>query len=172
MSKPVKAMVTEVYRKRYAGVDSACVVNITGMDVKAQEKLRRSLREKAARMQIVKNSLARVAFKDTPLSPLGESLVGPCAIITSAQSLIDIARMLIEASKEFATLELKSAILDGDPQLMTIAQLSRMRGKREVLGELAMLIASPGRAVAGCLAGAQGRLAGCIKALADKPEAA
>jgi len=172
MSKPVKAMVTAELKKRYSGVDSACVVNITGLDVKAQEKLRRTLRDKSARLQIVKNSLAKYAFKDTPLSPLGDSLTGPCALITSSQSLIEIAKLLIDASKEFGKLELKTALLDGDPSLMTIVQLSKMRGKRELLGELAMLIGSPGRSVAGCLAGAQARVAGCIKTLADKPEAA
>ena len=172
MSKPVKAMVTAELRERYAGVDSACVVNITGLDVKTQEKLRHSLREKSARLQIVKNSLARHAFKDTPLSPLGDSMTGPCALITSSQSLIEIAKLLINASKDFGKLELKSALLDGDPVLMTIVQISKMRGKREVLGELVMLVASPGRAIAGCLAGAQARIAGCLKTLADKPEAA
>lgn len=172
MSKPVKAMLTAELKKRYAGVDSACVVNITGLDVKAQEKLRRTLRGKSAQLQIVKNSLAKYAFKDTPLSPLGDSLTGPCALITSSQSLIEIAKMLVDASKEFGKLELKTALLDGDPSLMTIAQLSKMRGKRELLGELAMLIGAPGRAIAGCLAGAQARVAGCIKTLADKPEAA
>lgn len=172
MSKPVKAMVTAELKKRYSGVDSACVVNVTGLDVKAQEKLRRTLRDKSARMQIVKNSLARYALKDTPLEPLGDSLTGPCALITSSQSLIEIAKLLIDAAKEFGKLELKTAILDGDPALLTIAELSKMRGRMEILGELAMLIGSPGRAVAGCLAGPQGRLAGCIKTLADKQEAA
>lgn len=172
MSKPVKAMVTAELKERYAGVDSACVVDITGLDVKIQEKLRRTLREKSARLQIVKNSLAKHAFKDTPLAPLGDSMTGPCALITSSQSLIEIAKLLISASKEFGKLALKSALLDGDPALMTIAQLSKMRGKREVLGELAMLVGSPGRAIAGCLAGAQARVAGCLKTLADKPETA
>ncbi len=172
MSKPVKAMVTAELKKRYAGVESACVVNVTGLDVKAQEKLRRTLREKSARIQIVKNSLAKYAFKDTPLAPLGDALTGPCALITSSQSLIEIAKLLIDAAKEFGKLELKGALLDGDPSMMSIVQLSKMRGKRELLGEIAMLAGSPGRALAGCLAGAQGRVAGCIKTLADKPEAA
>lgn len=172
MSKPVKAMVTEELKKRYAGVDSACIVNVTGLGVKAQEKLRRTLRERSARMQIIKNSLAKNAMKDTPLAPLGDTLTGPCALITSSQSLIEIAKLLVEAAKEFGKLELKHALLDGDPSTMTIVELSKMRGKRELLGELAMLVGSPGRAIAGCLAGPQGRIAGCLKTLADKPEAA
>ncbi len=172
MSKPIKAMISKELNERYAGIDSACVVELTGLDVKAQEKLRATLRSKSAQLHVVKNSLARVAFKDGPLAPLGDSLVGPCALITSSASLVDIAKALMEAAKEFKNLKFKKAIVEGDPNLLTIEELSRMRGKRELLGEVAMLIASPGRAIAGCIQSPQSKIAGCLKALADKSEAA
>ncbi len=67
-----------------------------------------------------------------------------------------------------ATLELKQAVFDGDPVLLTVEQLSKMSTKSELLGEVAMLIASPGRAIAGCLGGPQARIAGCLKTMIDK----
>lgn len=172
MSKPVKALISKQLHDCYEGISSACVVELTGLDVKAQEKLRASLREKSARLQVVKNSLARVAFKDGPLAPLGDSLTGPCALVTSTASLVDVAKSLIEAAREFKNLKLKKAIFEGDPNLITVEELSRMKGKRELLGEVAMLIASPGRALAGCLQSPQSKIAGCLKTLADKSEAA
>lgn len=168
MSKLVKGMVTEEIRKRYEGLASACVVDITGMTVQEQEGLRKVLRGKSGRMQVVKNSLARLAFKGGPLEPLGPSLSGPCAVVTANESIIDVARALIAAAKEFKALKLKKAIFEGDAQLLTVEQISKMRGRREILGELSMLISSPGRAVAGCIRAPQSKLAGCIKALADK----
>lgn len=172
MSKPVKAMLSSHLKKEFAGVSSACVVDMTGMNVQAQEKLRKSLREKSARMEVVKNSLARVAFKDGPLAPLGDSLVGPCAIVVSDTSVVDVAKILVEAACEFKSLKLKKGIFEGDSQLLSIEDLSKMRGRKELLGEVAMLIASPGRAIAGCVGSPAGKIAGCLKAIADKPEAA
>jgi len=168
MSKAIKALMTEQLRERYAGMSSACVVELTGLDVQSQEKLRRNLRAKSARLEVVKNSLARRAFQGGPLDPLGPTLVGPCAVVSSSGSLIEVAKLLVEAAKDFKKLKLKQGILDGDPTPLTVEAISRMRGRLEILGELAMLIRSPGRAVAGCLQSPQAKIAGCLKAMIDK----
>jgi len=168
MSKTVKDMVTGEIRRRYDGVSSAFVVDVTGLDVQQQEKVRRLLTDRQARMQVVKNSLARRAFEGGPLAPLGKALEGPCALVVAKESLIEAAKALVAAAKDFANLKLKTAIYEGDPGLLTVEQLARMRTKREILGEVAMLIASPGRALAGCLRGPQAKVAGCLKAMADK----
>jgi len=168
MSKAVKALMTEQLRERYAGMSSACVVELTGLNVQAQEKLRRNLRGKSARLEVVKNSLARRAFQGGPLDPLGEALAGPCAVVTSSGSLIDVAKLLVEAAKEFKKLKLKQGVLDGDPMLLSVEAIAKMRGRLEILGELAMLLSSPGRALAGCLQSPQAKIAGCLKAIAEK----
>lgn len=168
MSKAVKALMTDQLRDRYAGLNSACVVELTGLDVQAQEKLRRNLRGKSARLEVVKNSLARRAFQGGPLDPLGASLTGPCAVVTSSGSLIDVAKLLVEAAKEFKKLKLKQGVLDGDPMLLSVEAIAKMRGRLEILGELAMLISSSGRALAGCLRSPQAKIAGCLKAIAEK----
>ncbi|MBI1827698.1 MAG: 50S ribosomal protein L10 [Planctomycetes bacterium] len=168
MSKFVKGLLTEDLKKDFAGVASACVVELSGLDVKQQEKLRQDLRAKSGRLRVIKNSLARRAFEGGPLAPLGKAMVGPCALVTTEQSVVDVARMLVEAAKVFKKLKLKNAIFEGDASLLTVEQLSKMKGKLELLGEVAMLIASPGRRLAGCIGSPGGKIAGCLKTLADK----
>lgn len=168
MSKAVKAMIVAELKERYADIDSACVIDLTGMSVQEQEQLRKNLRDKSAQLQVVKNSLARRAFRGGPLEPLGDALGGPCALVTSSESLIETAKVIVKAAEEFTQLKLKQAILDGDPGLLTIADISKMKSRAELVGELAMLAASPGRALAACLASPQSRIAGCLKAIVDK----
>jgi large subunit ribosomal protein L10 len=168
MSKPVKAMVTSELQQRFVGVDSACVVDLTGLPVKEQEALRAALRGKSARLCVVKNSLARRAFQGTPLESLGSSLEGPCALVTSSEPMNEVAKVLVEAAKEFTSLTLKQALVEGDPNLLTVEEVSKMKGRRETLGELVMLIGSPGRAIAGCLQSPQSKIAGCLKTMLDK----
>jgi large subunit ribosomal protein L10 len=172
MSKLVKGMVADVLRSRYSSQVSACVIDMTGLDVQQQETLRKSVRTKRGRVQVVKNSLARLAFKETALAPLGESLTGPCALVTSEESIIDVAKALVEAAKEFKKLKLKKAIVEGDSNLATVEEVARMKGRKELIGEIAMLIASPGRAIAGCLNAPQAKIAGCLKAIVEKGEKA
>ena len=151
MSKPVKEMVVAELRKTFEGVQNACVVDLTGLNIQEQEEIRCALREKSARLQVVKNNLTRRALKDTPLEPLAAALEGPCALVTGSESLIEAAKVLVEAGKEFSAFKLKHAMVDGEPELITVEEVSKMKGRHELLGEIAMLIVSPGRALAGSI---------------------
>ena len=168
MSRAVKELIHRDLRDRYAAVDGACVVELTGMDVPSQQQLRGALREKSARLEVVKNRLMRVALKDCPLEPLAAALTGPCALVTTSASLIDVAKTLVAAAAEFTGLKLKDAMFAGDPSLVSVESLSKMKGMAELLGEIAMLVSSPGRSIAGCLQSPQGKIAGCLKTMADK----
>ncbi len=167
MSKAIKGMVTDEIKSRYAGVNSACVVDLTGLSVLQQEDLRGKLREASARLEVVKNSLARRAFADGPLALLGSSLQGPCAIVTSKESLIGAAKALVIAAKEYETLTLKQALIEGDPDLITVADLAKMKSLTELIGEVVGLLTSPGRSLVGAITAPQSRIAGCLKTLAE-----
>lgn len=170
MSKPVKDLITRELAGRYRGVDSACVVDLTGLDAVSTHRLRGGLRSRGIRLQVVKNRIARRAFAGTPLEPLGNSLDGPCALATGGESVVDVAKELTQWAKELPALKLKQAIVEGDPALVPVEELARWKSRSETLGEVVLMIASPGRRLAGCLAGPGGRIAGCVRAIVDKLE--
>jgi len=172
MSKPVKDLVTQEYKKRYGELDSACVVSVIGLDAISTNRFRRELRERNMRLQVVKNSLARRAFDGTALAPLGKGLEGPCALVTGGQSVIDVAKVLVEAKAKYPQIELRVGIIGGDSELLPIEELAKMKSRDELIAEVAMLIASTGRRLAGAVASPAGKIAGCVKAIADKGEAA
>jgi len=76
--------------------------------------------------------------------------------------------VLAEAAKEFKALTLKSAIIEGDPDILGVVELSKMKGREELIGEIGMLVSSQGRALAGCASSAGSKIAGCLKAIIDK----
>ncbi len=170
MSKPVKDLLTQEYQSRYGGLDSACVVSVIGLDAIATNLFRGELGKRRMRLQVVKNSLARRAFSEGALAPLGSALDGPCALVTGGESAIEIAKALVELQKTYPKIELKYGIVGGEPDVLSVDQIAKMRSRVEMIGEVAMLIASPGRRLAGCLAGPGGRIAGCIKTIADKAD--
>ncbi len=172
MSKPIKELVTRAYAGTYADLADACVVDVTRLNVNDATRLRANLAGKGIKVQVIKNSLARRAFEGTRLAPIGAALSGPCALVTGGDSIIDVAKQLVEAAKEFEKLSLKQAIIEGDAELVDVVALARMKGRRELTADIAGLISAPGRKLAGCLAGPAGRIAGCLKAMADKAEEA
>jgi large subunit ribosomal protein L10 len=168
MSKPIKDLMTKDYQRRYGEVTSACVVSVIGLDAISTNKLRGELRKRSLRLQVIKNSLAKRAFGNTPLSPLCGAFDGPCALVTGSGSAIEIAKALVDVKRTFPKIELRMGILDGDTGLIEVETLSKMKGRLELLGEVAAIARGPGARLAGCLAGPAGRIAGCLKAIVDK----
>jgi large subunit ribosomal protein L10 len=90
--------------------------------------------------------------------------------VTGGGSVIDVAKTLVELKKTFPKIELRQGILGGESDLIDLERLASMKSRVELLGDVAMLIVSPGRKIAGCVASPAGKIAGCIKAIADKQE--
>ena len=169
MSREIKDMICEDLKQSYAALDSAMVVNVhklNGTDVNA---LRGLLKKKKISMHVVKNRYAKRVLAGTALEPIGAVLSGPCAFVTGGTSPVDTAKELVNLLKEYPALELKSGVVDGDPEVLTIEDISKRRSKAELQRDFVMLALSPGRRIAGCL-NVGGKIAGCVKAIVDKLE--
>ena len=80
MSKPIKNMVTESYKRRFADLDGGVIVDLCGVASNDNNLLRNTLAQQGIRITIIKNSLARTAFIGTPLE-------GPAEISDLSQLL-------------------------------------------------------------------------------------
>lgn len=91
-------------------------------------------------------------------------------LVTGGESVIDVAKTLVSLKKTYPKVELKIGMVDGDPDLLEVERMAKLKNRVETLGEVAMLIMSPGRRLAGCINAPGGKIAGCLKAIADKGE--
>jgi large subunit ribosomal protein L10 len=150
MSKPVKEMIMFDYKRRFQDLDGALVVDIRGIEANANNSLRLGLAEKSIRITVIKNTLAKRAFEDTPLQGLTPALQGPSALAYGAESVVDLARELVEWAKKIDDLELKGAVLDGEyyDGAEGVKRLSKFPTRDEAQAKIVQLILSPaGRAV-------------------------
>jgi large subunit ribosomal protein L10 len=171
MSKKAKQLVTRHYTAWYEGVDSLCVADLTGLDAISTHRLRGELHKKGIQAHIVKNSLARRAFEGGPLEPLGKALTGPCALFSGGASVIDIAKELVHLAAEMQAIKLKFGIIEGDPALMPVTEMAKMKSRAELQGEVVMLMLSPWRRVCGQVTSPWAKVAGSVKAIAEKEPA-
>ncbi len=171
MSRKAKKLITDEYKNWYEGVNSLCVLDLTGLDANATHRLRGELRQKGVRLHVVKNSLARRAFEGGPLDVVGKGLEGPCAFVTGGDSIIDVAKELVRLAAEMKAISLKFGVIEGDGELIPVVEMAKMKSRAELQGEVLMLILSPWRRVCGQITGPWARVAGCVKAIAEKEEA-
>jgi large subunit ribosomal protein L10 len=146
-------------------------VDIRGIDAVTNNQLRNDLAGKQIRITVLKNTLAIAALKDTELGPLTDLIDGPTAMVYGGESVVNVAREMVEKAKQIEALELKGAVLDGTVfGADDVERLSKYPTREEAVAEVVTLILSPGRNLAGSIKGPASKLASIIKAIQEKLE--
>ena len=75
-----------------------------GLTVEQITDLRKQLRAKGARYKVIKNNFAKLAFQQLSApEEVSGYLVGPTAIAIAPEDANEVARILVEFTKEFRT---------------------------------------------------------------------
>jgi large subunit ribosomal protein L10 len=172
MSKPVKEMIVRDYQQRFEDVENALVIDIRGIPANDNNELRMALQQKDIRVTVVKNSLARKAFEGTTLEPLGPALDGPSAIAYGAESVVNVARELVEWAKKVKKLDLKGAVLDGTyfDGVDGVKRLSDFPTREEAQARVVQLVLAPAGNVVGAATSAGAKLLGIVKEIEERLE--
>jgi len=171
MSKPVKELLRKELAGRLEGVTSLAVVGFSGLDAIATNRIRGLLRQKEIRLTVVKNAIARQAFRQVGLDGACELLEGPCALAWGADSVVTVVRELLTLGKEAAGLTVKAALMDGEPfGADRIEALSKYPTRDEAIAQVVGCILSAGANLAGCIVGPGGQIASILKTLEDKQD--
>ena len=169
MSKPVKEMIRKELTGRLEGVTSVAVVDLTGIDAVTNNQIRGRLLEKDIRISVVKNSLARQAFKEVGLETASELLTGPCALAYGADSIISVVRELCDIARDVKELTVKGALLDGDLfGAERIEELSRFPTRDEAIAQVVGAMLSAGANLSACIIAPGGQIASLLKAIEEK----
>ncbi|MDT3843754.1 MAG: 50S ribosomal protein L10 [Bacillota bacterium] len=140
LKQPVVQEIAELFN----GAQTAVAVDYRGLTVAEDTELRKKLREAGVTYKVYKNTLVRLAAKDTAFEALGPVLEGPTAIAVSKDDATAPARILADFAKTAKALEIKGGIVEDKyydaAAMQTIASIP----SREVLlGRLLGSMQSP-----------------------------
>jgi large subunit ribosomal protein L10 len=128
----------------FASAKSAVVLGFKGLTVEKDTILRRSLRENSAKYRVSKNTLLRLAVKETSFEALTGHFKGATAVATSAGDIVGLAKAIHNFLKDNPTVAFKAAILDGEPTPAKDFQAIAELPSRDVLiGKLLYLMQYP-----------------------------
>ncbi|TVQ64212.1 MAG: 50S ribosomal protein L10 [Phycisphaerales bacterium] len=172
MSAHTKKYIIRDYTQRLEGLDDALVISIRGVNAIDNNAMRNALAEKQIKVTVVRNNLARHAFKESLLGNASPLLKGPSAFAYGGQSVVDVARELIKWAEKLEHLELKGAVLDGQifEGKAGVEKLSKMPTREEALSQAVTLILSPGGKLVSQLKGPGSTLASILKSIEEKLE--
>ncbi|HEY0156141.1 MAG TPA: 50S ribosomal protein L10 [Thermoanaerobaculia bacterium] len=133
---------------------NAFVLDFKGITVPQVTELRKQVRESGSEYVVVKNTLALIAVKDSPLTKLSGHFTGMTAIAYNTTDPVALAKVLTKFAKDVPTVQFKGALLAGQVVAATeIQNIANLPSREELLGKLLYLMQHPIRGLAVVLNG-------------------
>jgi len=141
-----------------------------GLTVEQITNLRKQLRGKGADYKVVKNNFARIAFEQLSApEAVASYLKGPTAIAIAPQDSNEVAKILLDFTKEAPVLQVKGGLVGKDVySAQQVEAFSRLPSKLELISMLMSVMNAPARNLAAALNDIPSRLVRTVKAIADK----
>jgi len=170
MSKPVKNLIVESYRKRFSDLDGAVMIDMRGIASNQNNAMRHTLAQQQIRITVVKNGLAKRAWNNTPLANLSNLLEGSCAIAYGSDSVVNIARALIDQAKQI-DLAFKGALMEGQIfKADQIEALSKYPTREEAQGQVIAIVLAPAGQILGAALSGGSQIASILKTIEETLE--
>lgn len=151
-SKQEKKVIVEQYKKLLS--DASCVVVIKPSKLTPNEvnEFRRKLFDVNAKFHVVKNTLFKVALKESNLPEITELANDEHAVMFTSEDYVGASKLLKEftkatTSKEVTKVELVKGLLNGE--LLDKAMVEQLADIPPVEGSIAMILGILDQAVAG-----------------------
>lgn len=168
MNKAQKSALVNEFNDRFTRAAAVFLADYRGIKMGGMTELRRSLRESSIEFKIIKNTLARIAMKGTPVEALEEHFKDTVAIAFSYDDPAAAAKALTEFAKKEPNLKLIAASVENKVLgLVEIKALAALPSRDELL---AMLVGTMGAVTTGfvrVLSGVQLKLIYALKAVAE-----
>jgi len=123
---------------------SVIVTDYSGMDVLSISELRKRCRAASVEYKVVKNTLTKIAVKQTKFNLLAEELDGPTALALSSVDEIAAARVLSEFRRDHELPKIKLGLVDGKiVNKADVERLAFLPSKKILLGHFAGTLKKP-----------------------------
>ena len=172
LTKSEKEKIVLEVKEVASKASSLVISDARGMKVTELSEVRKNATEAGIHVQIIKNSLAKLAFEGTDFGCSDEALVGPSLFAFSFDEPGAAAKLLKTYAKNFESLEVKALVVEG--QLLDGGQidiLASLPSKDEAYGLIANVLQAPVSKFATLLNEVPSKLARVLSAVQDKKQA-
>jgi large subunit ribosomal protein L10 len=140
-----------------------------GLTVEQITALRKLLRAKEVKYKVIKNNFARIAFEQLSAPDVSVYLTGPTAVAISPRDPNEVAKILLDFTREAPALHIKGGLIEGTVyDAGQITAFSKLPGRLELIAMLMSVMNAPARNLAAALNDINARLVRTIKAVGDK----
>lgn len=149
---------------------SAMVVSFTKLTVNKDIEFRNNLREAGAKYQVVKNTLARIAVKDTQFDQASEHFKGVTAIAWTENDPVVLSKAISKFMKDNADIySFKTGVVDGRlVDLKQVQAIASLPSKEELISKLLYVLNAQAQRIVTVINAVPRDLAVVIKQIGEK----
>lgn len=154
---------------------SAMIVGFTKVTVAKDQEFRNQLRDAGASFQVVKNTIARLAIKDSPYTDVEDFFKGMSAIAWTDADPVVLSKAVSKFVKDNKELySFKAGIVEGKVvNLDQVEAIASLPSKEELISKLLFVLNAPAQQIVSVINAVPRNLAVVIKQIGDqKPETA
>jgi large subunit ribosomal protein L10 len=171
MNREEKAVAISELEGGIGHATNAFLIDFKGITVPQVTELRKQVRETSSSYLVVKNTLALIAIKDSPMIALKEQFSGPTAVAFNSTDAVGLAKALTRFAKDVPSVQFKGAMLNGQiVPASEIQAIASLPSRNELLSKLLYLMQHPIRGLAVVLAANIRNLAVVLDQIANKKE--
>jgi len=144
MNREQKAAAVSELSEGLAHATNAFVLEFKGITVPQVTELRKQVRETGSEYIVVKNTLALIAVKDSPLKTLEKQFSGMTAVAYNTTDAVALAKALTKFAKDVPTVQFKGAMLNGQiVPASEIQNIASLPSREELVAKLLFILQSP-----------------------------
>lgn len=171
MNRAQKQAEIEALNTRFEEHETIIVTHYSGLTVAELSDLRAEARKEGVTIKVTKNSLAKIALKDTKFEGAADLFTGPTAVASSAD-IVAPAKVIQNFIKQNDKLKVIGGAMGAEVlDAKGVEALSKMPSLDDVRATIAGLIMAPGSNIASAVAAPGSKIAGAVKAVAEKADA-
>ncbi len=171
-ARPAKMAAVAEIASKLGESQAVFVTEYRGLNVKQLAGIRNALRPSEAEVVVYKNTLARLAVKDTGFAALDEFLVGPTALTFVTGDVAAAAKAIRDSSRTLPALVVKGGVLGGNAlSAADVTALADLPSREQLLAQLAGAMQAPLVKTARLLQAVPAKFAYGLQALIEKQAA-
>lgn len=171
MNRTEKASEVTKLKQRFEKAKTMIFADYRGLTVAEVTELRQKLHAQQSTMKVVKNRLAKLAFKDLKVEGMDSHLKGPTAIASSDEDAVIPAKILVDFAKTHDKLQLRAGYMEGIVlDLKAIMALALLPSREVLLSKMLGSLQAPATNFVNVLSAVPRGLVTALAAIRDSKE--
>ncbi len=144
LSKAMKQDLVREINTRFKASPNVMVIEYKGLSVKEMQSLRKQLKQVNAELRVIKNSLLRIASKETLIENISDLFDGPTAVAICAGDPAPVAKVFVDSVRAYPAVQLKGGVVDGKViGSEDVTRLSKLPSKEILLSQFVGMLSNP-----------------------------